>query len=89
MWDGSAGVNSTIPQARDLVKAISRALEVSSNMRHNRLGLPVDRRFQHHFVVRIGQLRPPNEANLHRINTERQFRKKTIHIRRAAHVPPA
>jgi hypothetical protein len=45
-------------------------------MRHNRLSLPVNRRFEHHFVVRIGQLRPPYEPNFHRINTHRQFRKK-------------
>ena len=47
-------------------------------MRHNCLSLPVDRRFEHHFVVRVGQLRPPYEPNFRRKNAQRQFRKKAI-----------
>src|ERR1035437_758435 len=63
-------------------EALDCPLEVSSIMRHNGLCLPVDRRFEHHFVVRISQLRPPCEPDLYWMNAQRQFRKKAVHILR-------
>src|SRR5208283_1649761 len=52
-------------------KAFGCPLEVSSIMRHNCLGLPIDRRFEDHFVARIAQLRPPDEPDLDRRDRER------------------
>ena len=38
--------------------------EISQVERHNRHSPPIDRRFEHKFVSRIAQLRPPNEMRL-------------------------
>ena len=45
-----------------------RVLEVSSIMRHNRVYLPIDGRVEHHFIVCVRQLWPPDEVNLDWLN---------------------
>lgn len=41
-----------------------RSFEVSSIMRHNRIGLSIHRCFENHFIVGIRQLWPPAEVDL-------------------------